>query len=142
MDTCCIVSHRNASELIRPLLLLTLRELIETCGIRMFLIKYQNEFDRIALSVLRDLKATHEEIAYKVVLTRPSDIKEVIRDTGCQVICPTESETQPLISDKYCETWMFEQSDTVLIYAESTHERSAKLARMANRLGKKLIFLT
>ncbi len=136
MKTCTFFGHRDASDDIRPALKRVIIELIEKEGVRHFLVGSQGRFDRMALSVLKEL-APHYGFRYEVVLAylgrqeMTEGIPSFIPEGQEQVPCRFAIDRRNF--------WMVEQSDYVISYTYKVAGGAVKFTRYAEKKGKVVI---
>ena len=70
MLTCTFFGHHDCPEAIKPKLREVLVDLIENASVELFYVGNKGAFDRMARSVLRELKREYPGIDYAVVLER------------------------------------------------------------------------
>ena len=68
MSVCIFFGHSSCPESIREKLRESMVDLIENKGVTLFYVGHQGEFDRMVLSVLRELKGEYD-IDYAIIWT-------------------------------------------------------------------------
>ena len=139
MPVCTFFGHRDCPDNIKPRLREVLIDLIENQAADKFYVGNKGAFDRIVLSVLRELGELYPHIDYAVVLERmPTKRIEDYTHT----ILPEGMETVPprFATDRR-NRWMLEKADTVICYITHDWGGAAKYAEMAERQKKTVINL-
>ncbi len=138
MKTCTFFGHRDSSEELKPALRQAIIELIEKEGVGQFYVGSQGAFDRMALSVLKEL-AERYPIRCEVVLAyldRPPTTDHP------HTVYPEGLEQVPLrFSIDRRNRWMLEQSDYAVVYLRRSFGGAAKFATLAEQKGKTIIRL-
>lgn len=131
--TCCFFGHREVTHNIREKLKATIEKLITEDNVTDFYVGHQGQFDSMAYSVLKELKAKYPQIRYTVVLAYMPDeqIKEVY---GEDTLFPDGLESVPKrfgISKR--NDWMIEQSGYAVCYVHKITGGAAKFREKAEK---------
>ena len=135
--TCTFFGHRDTTRDIKAKLKVVLLDLIINKSVTRFLVGYQGNFDRIALSVLKEIKKAQPHIEYEVVLAYLSDTCE-----DCPTIYPEGLEKVPkrfAISAR--NKWMIDKSDFVVTCVCRSFGGAAQFKELAIKKGKRVIEL-
>ncbi len=135
--TCTFIGHRDAPESIKDKLKATLIKLIYESGVDNFYVGNNGNFDRIALSVLRELKSVYPHINYSVVLSYlPTEESVDIENS----IFPEGLETVPkrFAIDRR-NRWMLRRSDYLISYVFYNTGGAYKFSKIGERMGVKVI---
>ena len=137
--TCCFFGHREVTHNIRDKLTALIEKLITEDGVTDFYVGHQGQFDSMAYSVLKELKAKFPHIRYTVVLAYMPD--EHIRELfGEDTLFPDGLETVPkrfAISKR--NDWMIQQSDYAVCYVHKITGGAAKFREKAEKNGLRII---
>ena len=137
--TCCFFGHREVTHNIREKLKATIEKLITEDNVTDFYVGHQGQFDSMAYSVLKELKAKFPHIRYTVVLAYMSD--EHIRELfGENTLFPDGLETVPkrfAISKR--NDWMIQQSGFAVCYVYKITGGAAKFREKAEKNGLRVV---
>lgn len=134
--TCTFFGHSNTALEIRDKLKATLIDLIENRSVDLFYVGDKGNFDRLALSVLREIGAVYP-IRYYVVLAYLQKEK-----TDYPTLFPEGIETVPKrFAINFRNKFMVEQSDIVVAYITHSFGGAAKFVEMARKKKKTVINL-
>ena len=136
--TCCFFGHREVTHNIRPKLTAVIEKLITEDSVTDFYVGHQGQFDSMAYSVLKELKAKFPHIRYTVVLAYMPDerIKELY---GEDTLFPDGMETVPkrfAISKR--NDWMLKHSDIAVCYVWKVTGGAAKFREKAESKGLRI----
>lgn len=136
---CAFFGHRDAPLEIRDKLKKTIISLIEERDVTEFYVGNNGNFDRMALSVLKELSEMYQQIDYYVVYAYlPEKGGEGFEHT----IYPEGIETVPKrFAIDYRNRWMVGQANVVVAYVRRSFGGAAKFVDMAERQGKDVINL-
>lgn len=143
MVVCTFFGHRDCPDIIKPKLREVLIDLIEHHGVDLFYVGQQGAFDRIVLSVLKELASTYSHIRYAVVLERMPQKQDDLDVCGySNTILPEGIETAPprFAIDRR-NKWMLQHSDYVVTYVTHSVGGAAKFAAEAEKQKKTVINL-
>ena len=133
--TCIFFGHKDPYGLDIKGLMCSIEKLIKT-GVTTFYVGNQGGFDRIVYSCLKDLKGTHPEISYAVVLaylpTHPSETN-IYQD--CSILPEGQEYVHPKFAIEKRNRWMIGQADYCICYINNTWGGAYKFAREAKRRG-------
>lgn len=140
MAVCTFFGHRDCPDDIRESLKNTLENLIENREADTFYVGNQGAFDRIVLSVLRELAKKYPLIRYFVVLAYlpnkkpPEDHTETILPDGIETVPPRFAIARR-------NRWMLRQADFAVVYVRHCVGCAAQYAEEAERQKKTVIYL-
>ena len=137
--TCCFFGHREVTHNIRDKLTAIIEKLITEDGVTEFFVGNQGQFDSMAYSVLKELKAKFPHIRYTVVLAYMPDehIKKVY---GEDTLFPDGMESVPkkfAISKR--NDWMIQQSGFAVCYVHKITGGAGKFREKAEKKGLRVI---
>lgn len=131
--------HRDAPDEIRDRIKETVIDLIEERDVTKFYVGNNGNFDRMALSVLKELSGMYPQISYYVVYAY---LPEKGGDDFEHTIYPEGIETVPKrFAIDYRNRWMVGQANVVVAYVRRSFGGAAKFVDMAERQGKDVINL-
>ena len=136
---CTFFGHRECPNEIQPKLREVLVDLIENYGVRMFYVGNQGQFDALVRRILRELKAEYPEIDYAVVLAYMPKGKEEYEDFSDTLLPEEVAAVPPRYAIDRRNKWMLKHADFVVAYITHEWGGAAKFAKMAERLGKRII---
>ena len=140
MAVCTFFGHRDCPDDIRESLKNTLENLIENREANTFYVGNQGAFDRIVLSVLRELAKKYPLIRYFVVLAYLPNPK--LPDGHAETILPDGIETvPPRFAIARRNRWMLRQADIAVVYVRHRVGCAAQYAGEAERQKKTVIYL-
>ncbi len=136
---CAFFGHRDAPSDLRDKLRETVAKLIEEKDVTKFYMGNNGSFDRMALSVLKELREMYPQINYYVVYAYlPQKDGEDYEHT----IYPEGIETVPKrFAIDYQNRWIVGQADVVIAYVRRSFGGAAKFVDMAERQGREVINL-
>ena len=136
---CAFFGHRDAPLEIRDKLKETVISLIEERDVTEFYVGNNGNFDRMALSVLKELSEMYPQIDYYVVYAY---LPEKGGDDFEHTIYPEGIETVPKrFAIDYRNRWIVGQTDIVIAYVRQSFGGAAKFVDMAKRQEKNVINL-
>ena len=136
---CAFFGHRDAPIEIRNKIKETVINLIEEKDVTKFYVGNNGNFDRMALSVLKELSVMYPQIDYYVVYAY---LPEKGGGDFEHTIYPGGIETVPKrFAIDYRNRWMVRQADIVVAYVRRSFGGAAKFVGMAERQGKDIINL-
>lgn len=136
---CAFFGHRDAPIEIRNKIKETVINLIEGRDVTKFYVGNNGDFDRMALSVLKELSEMYPQIDYCVVYAYlPEKGGEDFEHT----IYPEGIETVPKrFAVDYRNRWIVRQTDIVVAYVRRSFGGAAKFVDMAERKALDIINL-
>ncbi|MCM1023002.1 MAG: hypothetical protein NC395_02965 [Prevotella sp.] len=136
--TCTFFGHANAPQEIRETLKETVKTLIETRGADCFYMGNNGNFDRMALSVLKELSEVYPHVNYFVVYAYlPDDGADFAHS-----LYPEGLETVPKrFAIEYRNRWLTEHSDLVITYVRRTYGGAAKFKKLAENKNCEIIVI-
>ena len=139
---CTFFGHRECPDSIKPELREALVELIENCGVNMFYVGNQGQFDAMVRRALKDFKLEYPHIDYAVVLAYPPaagtggmDYSDTLLPEGIETVYPR-------FAISWRNRWMLKQSDYVVCYVKHSWGGAAQFLEMAERQKKQIIRLS
>lgn len=139
---CTFFGHRDTPEWVRTPLKEAVIKLIETEGVREFYVGHQGSFDRMALSVLRELEGRYPEIRYYVVLAYLPGPKREDGLDYTHTLYPEGLETVPkrfAISRR--NRWMAQRAGFAVTYIIHQQGGAAQFAGYIKRRKKWVVNL-
>lgn len=139
MKCCTFFGHRDCPERIRPKLRAAILTMIADHGVDTFYIGHQGAFDRMALSILRELALP--DIRCTVVLARlPSGAQRIDPEVSRHSLFPDGLETvPPRFAIARRNDWLLRHADCVITYVCAPSGGAAAYAAKARRQGKTII---
>ncbi len=136
---CAFFGHRDAPSDLRDKLRETVAKLIEEKDVTEFYMGNNGNFDRMALSVLKELREMYPQINYYVVYAYlPQKDGEDYEHT----LYPEGIETVPKrFAIDYRNRWIVGQADVVIAYVRRSFGGAAKFVDMAERQDREVINL-
>lgn len=135
--TCTFFGHRDTPTAVRGTLYNTVTKIIEEKNVTDFYVGNHGNFDRLALSVLKELSKEYPQISYYIVYAYLPDHSE---EDFSHTIYPEGIETVPKrFAIHFRNKWMIEQSDIVIAYVRNTFSNTSKFIDIANKQGKEVI---
>jgi len=141
MSACTFFGHSVCSDDIRSVLREKITELIENHSVNMFYVGNHGDFDRMTLSVLRELKKEHNGIDYAVVLAYMPK-KRTVSDTTdfSETVFPEEAANAPKrFAISYRNRWMIQKSEYVITHVTHSWGGAAQFVKLAKRQGKVVV---
>lgn len=136
---CVFFGHSDAPGEMRNKLKETVLGLIEKRNVTEFYFGNNGSFDKMALSVLKELSKAYPYINYNVVYAYiPDESGEDFSHT----IYPEGIETVPKrFAIDHRNRWLIGQADIVIAYVRRSYGGAAKFVVLAERQGKEIINL-
>ncbi len=135
MSTCTFFGHRDCPDHIRSALLEQICDLIENCGVDMFYVGNQGQFDTLVHSVLQQCETMHPHIRYGVVLAYHPQAQSV--KYQADTMFPEELwNVHPKFALDRRNSWMLQRSDFVVTYIRHTWGGAYKYLQKAQKQGK------
>ena len=140
MASCVFFGSRDFTGNIKALLKDVTEDLISRHGVNTFYVGHHGHFDQSAILFLKELKRTHPQIQYFVMLSR--------------LPCPTWLADEPTILPDgienvlpkyailYRNDLMLDKSDYVVLYKQQSRGGTARMEARAKAKGKTIINLT
>jgi len=143
MPYCTFFGHRDCPESIKPLLYQAVKELIESGKADTFYVGNHGNFDRMALSVLRELSKQYPNISYFEVLAyMPQKKSEFDTHDYSRTILPESVAAAP---KKFAilrrNDWMLRQCDYVITYVTRNFGGASNFAKKSAKKRKNIIAL-
>ena len=131
--------HRDCPDSLRPRLLEIIKAQIKR-GVLRFYVGNHGNFDRMALSCLRELKRIYPEISYAVVLAYLPTNPTVYQPN--ETVLPEEIESVPRrYAIDFRNRWMINHADLVVAYVTRSFGGAAKYVKKAENKGATIINL-
>lgn len=135
--TCTFFGHNDTPQDIRGKLKDKLIYMIENRGADLFYVGDHGNFDRAAISVLRELCAIYPHIRYYVVLAYLP-----VNDPGYPTLFPEGIENVPKrFAISYRNKWLVNNSDAVIAYIRRSYGGASQFAKSAEKKKKEIINL-
>lgn len=137
MAKCTFFGHRDSPSSIRGVLSAEIERLINEKDVNTFYVGTQGNFDRMAYSVLAELRKRYQHIkVYRVLAYMPKPGETNTADT----IVPEGIEnTHPRYAIVSRNNWMIDHSDYVIAYIRHTFGGAYQAVERAKKKGKILI---
>ncbi len=141
--TVTLFGHRDAPLTIYSLLEQTVVDLIDHHGAIQFHIGTHGNFDRLAQSVICNLRKKYPNIQYVIVLSRIPTSKNVHWDvTYANTMIPDGLENvPPRFGIEHRNRWMLDHSDIVISYVKNSIGGASKFTALAKKKCKRVINL-
>ena len=137
MAACTFFGHRDCPDSVKPELLAAIENLITEKHVKTFYVGNHGNFDRLAVSLLRDLAILHPEIKYYVVLAY---LPTKAYSESYESIFPEGIEEVPkCFAIDFRNRWMIEKSDYVITYVTRSFGGAAKARSYAEKHRKHVI---
>ena len=138
MPVCTFFGHRDCPETVKTNLFSAIEKLITLNNVRIFYVGNHGNFDRLVVSVLKELKNKYPEIKYYVVLAYlPSKSNGT---ESYETIFPEGIENVPKrFAIDFRNRWMIEKSDCVVTCINRGFGGAAKAKSYAEKHGKNII---
>ena len=139
--TCCFLGHKDTPPSICGKLEEVIEKLITENGVDSFLMGNQGNFDSMALSILRSMKAQYPYISYNVVLAYMPTEREVWNPYkyGETLLPEGIEDVHPKFAISWRNKWMVNESDIVIAYVSHSWGGAAKYVEMANKKRKRIV---
>lgn len=136
---CAFFGHRDAPSELRGTLRETVVKLIEEREVTEFYMGNNGSFDRMALSVLKELSEMYPQVNYYVVYAY---LPQKDGEDFTHTLYPEGIEAVPKrFAIDHRNRWMVRQADIVVAYVGRSFGGAAKFVDMAKRRGKDIIDL-
>lgn len=135
---CTFFGNADAPSEIKSKLKKTVIKLIEERGVNRFYVGNHGNFDRMVLSVLKELSEIFPQIDYCVVYAYlPQDV-----DDTSHTLFPEGIEIVPKrFAINFRNNWMIGHSDIAVTFVKNTFGNSAKFKISAEKKGREIIEL-
>lgn len=139
MKKCTFYGHRYTSAELRPVLLNTIRGMIEKMDVSVFYVGDKGAFDHMAESCVSQLRVEYPHIRLNVVLSRMPGEKREFEEENPDTLYPDGLEkVPPRFGIIYRNHWMAEHSDYAVVNV-SGRGGAADAADYADRKGVKIL---
>ena len=138
--TCTFFGHRDTPKEIEPILVSTLKDLIENKNVNKFYVGNHGDFDFLVRKNLEKLKKQYPSISYYIVLAYlPQKKSEIDFLDYSLTVYPDGLEKIPYkLAIIKRNQWMIEHSDFVVVYVKNSVGGAAKFKELAEKRGKKV----
>ena len=134
---CIFFGHKDTPYEVKEKLRETIVNLIEKQEVTNFYVGNHGNFDRMVLSVLKELSNLYPQIRYSVVLAYLTQHGE---EDFSNTVYPEGIESVPKrFAIDIRNKWMVQQADTAAAYVRRFIGGAAKFTEMAKKRGKKVI---
>lgn len=133
---CTFFGHKDTPDSMRTSLETAVKGLLERCPDMTFYVENNGNFDRMALSVLKDFSEKFPELSYYVILAYlPTNNSAGINDLP--TIYPEGIEGVPKrFAISYRNDWIVERIDIVVCYITHNYGGAANFVEKARKKGK------
>ncbi len=137
---CCFFGHREVYQDIEEKLTATIEDLIGN-GVDCFLVGHQGAFDAMVLRVLRQLRKSHGNFRYFVVLAyMPGSKEEYPLFEAEESLYPEGLEcVHPRYAISWRNNWLISESEIVVCYLTHEWGGAARFIEKARRKNKRVI---
>lgn len=133
---CTFFGHSDAPDTIKTKLKETVTALIEERGINCFYVGNHGNFDKMALSVLKELNNVYPQIEYYVVYAYLPENGEDFMHT----VFPEGIEKVPKrFAINFRNKWMIEHSDIAVTFVQRSYGGAAQFKNIAEKKGREII---
>ncbi len=116
---CTFIGHRDTPNDIKTVLKSTIIELIENHSVNEFYVGNHGNFDRMVLSVLKEISEKFPYISYTVVLAYIPQQKKIYEDYYHTIYPDILENTPPKFAIKKRNYWMIKKSDFLVCYVNN-----------------------
>lgn len=139
MKKCTFYGHRHTSAELRPVLLRTIRTMIEKMDVGVFYVGDKGDFDRMAESCVRELREEYPHIRLNVVLSRMPGTKGEFETEKQDTLYPDGLESvPPRFGIIYRNHWMADRCDYAVVNV-CGRGGATDAASYADRKGVKIL---
>ena len=136
---CTFFGHRDATEDVKKRLKEAILYLVNTEGVRSFMVGNNGNFDYYAQCVLQKIKKEGENISFKIVLSK---IDEMALTDQSQTIFPEGFEKNlPRFAISKRNEWLIKNASFIIAYVKNKYSNSAKLVAKCAKKGLRIINL-
>ena len=134
---CTFFGHRDTPDSAKSILYDTVLKLMTERNVTEFYVGNHGNFDRLALSVLKELCPKYPHIKYYVVYAY---LPQKSNEDHLHTIFPEGIENTPKrFAIDFRNRWMLKRADIVVTYVQRSVGNSAELAKAARKKGKEVI---
>lgn len=133
--TCTFFGHANAPIEIREQLKETIIKLITERDTDRFYVGNHGNFDKMVLSVLKEISTAYPQIDYCVVyayLPKECDFVHTVYPEGIETV-------PKRFAIEFRNKWMIKQSDIVVTYIQHSFGGAAKFRDIAEKQGREIL---
>lgn len=132
---CTFFGHSDAPQEIKDTLKKTIAPLIEKRGVNCFYVGNHGNFDRMVLSVLKELSGIYPIEYYVVYAYLPKQGEDYLH-----TIFPEGVETVPKrFAISFRNKWLIEHSDIVITFVQRSYGGAAQFKKLAEKKGREII---
>lgn len=133
MSTCTFCGHHDTPDSIRPMLVAAIEKLIVENNVDTFYVGTHGNFDKMALSVLREIRKKYPQVNYYVALAYlPEKKEEYPLYADNETVLPEGIENHPRrFAISYRNKWMVEQSQYLIAYVKNSFGGASKTLEYA-----------
>ena len=134
---CTFFGHKDTPYEVKDKIRETIIRLIEEKDVTGFYVGNHGNFDRIVLSVLKELNDLYPQIRYAVVLAY---LTQNTDEDYSNTVYPESIESVPKrFAIDFRNKWMLQQADIVVAYIRRSIGGAAKFTDLAKKRGKEVI---
>ena len=134
---CTFFGNRDASDAVRSILYDTVSKLINERNVTEFYVGNNGNFDRLVLSVLKELNKRYPDIKYYVVYAY---LPQKDDENFLHTIYPEGIENVPKrFAIDFRNKWMLDRANILVTYVKNKFGNSYKLSALAVKKGKDVI---
>lgn len=132
---CTFFGHSDAPQEIKYMLQEKITQLIEKRDVNCFYVGNHGNFDRMVLSVLKELSGVYPIEYYVVYAYLPKQGEDYLH-----TIFPEGVETVPKrFAINFRNKWLIENSDIVITFVQRSYGGAAQFKKLAENKGKEII---
>lgn len=134
---CAFFGHKDTPESVKPSLEAAIRRIIENYPDTTFYVGHNGNFDKMVLSVIKNLSVEFPDLSYAVILAYLPTEKSTERYNGLPTIYPEGIENTPLkYAISYRNNWIVKQADMIVCYITHSYGGAAQFVKKAENKGK------
>ena len=137
---CTFFGHQDATSDIKGILKETILYLMETEGVKNFLVGNNGQFDFYVQSALREIKNEGADICFRIILSRLGE--SALAGDQSETVFPEGLENSiPKFAISKRNDWLIKNSSFVIVYVTHTFSNSYQWMQKASRKGLKIFHL-
>lgn len=134
---CAFFGHKDTPESVKPLLEAAIRRIIENYPDTTFYVGHNGNFDRMVLSVIKNLSVEFPNLSYAVILAYLPTGKSAERYNGLTTLYPEGIECVPKkYAISYRNDWIVKKADIVVCYITRSFGGAAQFVKKAKNKRK------
>ena len=134
---CTFFGHKDTPHEVKAKIRETIIRLIEEKNVTEFYVGNHGNFDKMVLSVLKELHNLYPQIRYTIVLAY---LTQNTDEDYSRTVYPEGIESVPKrFAIDFRNKWMLQQADIVVAYIRRSIGGAAKFTEMAKKRGKEII---